>query len=316
MKRLFAFFLFSLPFMAWAQKSHTVAAKESFYSIGRLYNVHPKDLASYNNIPFEKGLSVGQVIKIPSASKAAPMPDVPAVPSEPVKAAPVVKKEAATATTSGSTPIYHTVAPKEGLYSISKKYNASIPDIKKWNNLSSDGLTIGMNLVVGYGAGNASATTQPVVKVPAETKQPVQQPVVTAVPEVKEPVVSKPATRPVVTETVTERGPVNFNGGSFKAAYNQQAKEKNGEIADKGLAGIFKSTSGWDDGKYYCLHNSAPAGSFIKITNPANKKSVYAKVLDLIPDLKQNTGIIIRISNAAASELGVAANNFECELNY
>ena len=85
---------------------------------------------------------------------------------------------------------------------------------------------------------------------------------------------------------------------------------------DKGMAGIFKSTSGWDDGKYYCLHNAAPAGSYIKITNNATKKSVYAKVLDLIPDLKQNTGIIIRISNAAAAELGAGAANFECTLNF
>jgi len=39
-------------------------------------------------------------------------------------------------------------------------------------------------------------------------------------------------------------------------------------------------------------------------------------VLDLIPDLKQNSGIVIRISNAAASELGVAGTSFDCTLNY
>lgn len=312
MKRLIAFFLFSIPVMVSAQKTHTVAAKESFYSIGRLYNVHPKDLASYNNIPFEKGLTIGQTIKIPPASNAAPMPAVAAPVAETPKPAPVVKTETVkTNITASGSPVYHTVAAKEGLYGISKKYNASIADIKKWNNLSSDGLTIGMNLVVGYGGSNAQPADQAVISKPVpEVKQAVETP---KVQEVKEMPVAKEQPKPIVKEAVVEKGPANFSGGSFKSAYNQQ---KSASVQDKGQAGIFKSTSGWDDGKYYCLHNSAPAGSFIKITNPANNKAVYAKVLDLIPDLKQNNGIIIRISNAAASELGVSGNNFDCVLNY
>ncbi|RYD77726.1 MAG: LysM peptidoglycan-binding domain-containing protein [Sphingobacteriales bacterium] len=311
MKRIISYLLLSFPLFAAAQKTHTVAAKESFYSIGRLYNVHPKELASYNNISFEKGLSVGQTIKIPSGT--APMPNVPA----PTAAAPVVAAPVKTETPkaqpvkAGSNPIYHTVAAKEGLYGISKRYNASIADIKKWNNLSSDGLTIGANLIVGYGAGNSKAAEQPVV-----TKQ---------VPEVKEPVVvateTKPISvkeqpKPVVKEVAVERTSAGFNGGYFKAFYNQQLKEKSNSTQDKGEGSIFKSTSGWDDGKYYCLHNTAPAGSFVKVTNNANGKAVYAKVLDLIPDLKQNNGIIIRISNAAASELGVNGADFDCTLNY
>ncbi|RYY49654.1 MAG: LysM peptidoglycan-binding domain-containing protein [Chitinophagaceae bacterium] len=310
MKRVIAFFLFSMPMILLAQKTHTVAAKESFYSIGRMYNVHPKELATFNNIPFEKGLAVGQVIKIPGAGKAAPMPDVPrpaateqAV-AEPIK--PQVKTSAAPAKTTGGAPIYHTVAAKEGLYSISKKYNASIADIKKWNNLSSDGLTIGSSLIVGYGGPAAERPATVVTKPVPETK--------TAAVQVAEPV--EEPVKAAVKEVVVKKGPANFDGGYFKTFYNQQLKEKNSSLQDKGQAGIFKSTSGWDDGKYYCLHNSAPAGSFIKITNPVNNKAVYAKVLDLIPDLKQNTGIIIRISNAAASELGVGEGNFECELNY
>lgn len=315
MKRLIAFFLFSIPMVVAAQKTHTVAAKESFYSIGRMYNVHPKDLASYNNIPFEKGLSIGQVIKIPPASNVAPMPAVPTPVAEKTTAAPVTKTETVKAKPSGSgSPVYHTVAPKEGLYGISKKYNASIADIKKWNNLSSDGLTIGMNLIVGYNGSGAQPVEEKVVTKPVpEVKQPATEtPKAVAVKE--EPVREQP--KPVVKEAAADHGPANFNGGYFKAFYNQQVKDKSATMQDKGQAGIFKSTSGWDDGKYYCLHNSAPAGSFIKITNPANNKAVYAKVLDLIPDLKQNTGIIIRISNAAASELGVSGANFDCVLSY
>jgi LysM repeat protein len=295
MKRLIIFILVSLPLALFAQKTHTVAAKESWYSIGRMYNIHPRDLATYNNSSLDKGLSIGQVVKIPSAGNAAPMPDIPAA--------------SASVPQPAATPLYHTVAPKEGLYSISKKYNVSVADIKKWNNLSGDALTIGMKLQVTPGNGAIASTpvvTAPVVK-PAPVVVKTETPVMPSATETAEP---------RAKQAVVERSNINFNGGVFKSAYTQQVGNKN-VITDKGVAGVFKSTSGWDDGKYYCLHNSAPAGSYIKITNTANNKVVYAKVLDLIPDLKQNEGIIIRISNAAATELGTNGSaNFDCTLQY
>ena len=76
MKKIIALLLCALPLAAMAQKTHTVAAKETLFSIGRLYNVHPRALAEYNHIPFDKGLSLGQVLKIPSS--AAPMPQTAA----------------------------------------------------------------------------------------------------------------------------------------------------------------------------------------------------------------------------------------------
>jgi len=42
----------------------------------------------------------------------------------------------------------HTVQPKEGLYSISKKYNISVQQLKEWNNLQSDSLSIGQQLII------------------------------------------------------------------------------------------------------------------------------------------------------------------------
>ena len=44
--------------------------------------------------------------------------------------------------------IIHEVQPKEGLYSISKKYGVSIEQIKKWNNLQTDNLQIGQQLII------------------------------------------------------------------------------------------------------------------------------------------------------------------------
>ena len=49
-----------------------------------------------------------------------------------------------------SIPVFHKVAPKENLYRVSLIYKVSIFDIKKWNGLYSNHLTIGQELIVGY----------------------------------------------------------------------------------------------------------------------------------------------------------------------
>lgn len=329
----FVVLLFFIPLFGTAQTSHTVQAKETLYSLARKYNVHPRELAAYNNIPVETGLVLGQVIKIPAKTTMAPLtipppaaktepvvkkeeapkPAVPVKKEEQAKPAEAVKKETAY-------PVYHKVAKKETLYAISKKYpEVSIADIKKWNKLTGDGLSEGTNLIVGYSktkndiAAKEPVVTEPVTRPAVEEKKQEVKPVTAEKVEKKEPVITE---KPEPAREEKNTSGKNFNGGVFKSLYSQQVAAKKDIAEEKGTAGIFKSTSGWEDGKYYCLSNSVPSGTIVKVTNPANQKSVYAKVLDLIPDLKQNSGIMIRLSNAAAQELGASTDNFECILNF
>ncbi|MBP9098988.1 MAG: LysM peptidoglycan-binding domain-containing protein [Ferruginibacter sp.] len=337
----FLLLLFLVPLFAAAQTPHTVKAKETLYSLARKYNVHPRELAAYNNIPVETSLVLGQVIRIPLKTTMAPLSAAPpktetvvkkeesAKPVVPeIKAAEKKEPEPQKAATVKNIPIYHRVAKKETLYAISKKYNnISIADIKKWNNLSGDGLSEGTNLVVGYK--KSTETIEPAVQ-PEKTVAvtPKEKPVEKqTIPENRETVktekaepVKKEEIIPVKTVPVKEENNnvagKDFQGGVFKSLYNQQASSSNERSSEKGTAGVFKSMSGWEDGKYYCLSNAVPAGTIVKVTYPATGKSVYAKVLDLIPDLKQNAGIMIRLSNAATSELGVNDDIFECSINY
>ncbi len=321
MKRILLLMLL-VPVMAAAQKTHTVTAKETLFSIGRLYNIHPRELAQYNNIPFDQGLTVGQVLKIPASGT--PMPPTAAATPAPAKEVKAV-----------TVPVYHTVEAKEGLYGISKKYNTTIDDIKKWNNLSSDALSLGTKLIVGYKTENAVVANAAVEKEKEKVKElPKAEPpapkkdvpaAVTAVAKETKPVIKeqeqqvknepvaavKPNNKPITPEET--HAAKNFNGGYFKSLYNDQ---KGKDVNENGTAVIFKSTSGWDDGKYYCLHNTAEPGTVIKITSPATGKSIYAKVLDMMPDIKQNNGVLVRLSNAAAAELGLEENKFDCTLSY
>lgn len=308
--------------MAWSQKNHTVGPKETLFSIGRQYNVHPRELAAFNNIAFETGLTIGQVLKIPSKTTLTPLPPVvteqKTVTEILPKEKPVTKKEVKIPETGKLVPVYHKVQRKESLYQISRLFNkVPIDDLKKWNKLSSDALSEGTNLIVGY----TRSDKEPVTIIKEEQ---IIKPVKTevAVVEKKPAPITEKSLPPekIIHDDPFKPKQVNpiakdFNGGIFKDIFESQSKA-NEKKAEVGSAGVFKSTSGWEDGKYYCLHNTVAAGTIIKVTNKENGKFIYAKVLDIMPDLTQNAGLIIRISNAASELLGAAENNFNCILNY
>lgn len=277
--------------------THTVAPKENYYSVGRLYNVSPKDLAPYNNLTFETGLALGQAIKIPLGTNNFSQGDAPNESEVLV-------------------PLYHITKPKEGLYRISVNYNkVPLDNLKKWNKLSGDAVGTGTKIIVGYLKvlkDQSPLATQAVKNISDLVTRPVEKkPLPDSDKEIKPVVQDKPVD---IINTSKVSGTINYNGGKFKNLYGDQTKSRSLEN-ETGIAATFKTTSGWQDGKYYCFHNAAEPGTILKVTNTANGKSIYAKVLDAIPDIKQNTGLLLRISNSAADELG-AGDKFDCNISY
>ncbi|WP_276134947.1 hypothetical protein [Polluticoccus soli] len=67
---------------------------------------------------------------------------------------------------------------------------------------------------------------------------------------------------------------------------------------------------------YYAFHNTAPKGTIIKVYNPGTEKTIYVKVLSVIPGTKQYHNSIIGISAGAKQELGVADEKTWCVLEY
>ena len=338
MKKLFFLFLIT-PFFAAAQDkllvegvspglylTHKVAPKENYYSIGRIYNVSPKDIAPFNKLQLEKGLDLGQTIKIPLNSSN-------------------FFQSGKAETDETLIPLYYTVKDKEGLYRVAKNHNdVKLETVKQWNNIKGDVVKNGTKLIVGYlkvitalsslaknGVGNSIVlkSEEPAVTV---TEKP------TAAPEIESKRVSKKEAKKIKAKEITETSketevktkpakeipeakpvkinPINNTGETgFKYLYDFQAKNSE-SVETTGNAGVFKSTSGWEDKKYYCLHNTASPGTIIKITNAANQKFVFAKVLDLMPDIKKNEGLLLLISSAAAAELGAVEGSLNCLINY
>lgn len=339
MKKICLLFLI-LPFFTTAQDklmvegvspslyiTHKVAPKENYYSIGRIYNVSPKDIAPFNKLQLDKGLSLGQTIKIPLNSSN-------------------FFQSGTAASDETFVPVYYKIKEKEGLYRVAKNNNdLSLETLKQWNGITGDAVKNGAQLVVGYlkvktelsslaknGIGTSIGAAAPVVIEEKKiiTPEVVEKPVAKKTeekknkkePEKKKEVeVVETKVVPVPEVKVAEQVPVkkvvekNVTETDFKKLYESQLR--NAEVAEAtGNAGIFKSTSGWNDNKYYCLHSSATPGTIIKITNPANGNVVFAKVLDVIPDIKMNEGMLLIISSAGADALGAAEGNFNCSIKY
>lgn len=107
-----------ITFTATAQKStHTVKRGETLFSIAKKYNVSVKKLQQWNDLQ-QNGLSVGQTLAIKQGSAAS------------------------------QDSLIHTVEPQETLFSISKRYNVSIAELKTWNDLSTNNLEVGQKLTV------------------------------------------------------------------------------------------------------------------------------------------------------------------------
>jgi LysM repeat protein len=105
-------------------------AGETMYDIAQRNGIMLQNLYDYNQITSDGYLSKGTKIFLR-----------PGMISDETNSVP----EAQTASVNIS---MHEVLPKENLYSISKKYGVTVDQLKSWNNLTSDGLQVGQQLIV------------------------------------------------------------------------------------------------------------------------------------------------------------------------
>ncbi len=282
---------------------HKVAPKESFFSIGRLYNVHPRHIASFNKIDINKGLQIDQRIRIP------------------------LTDTNFTQKGNSGTPVYFKPVSAMALTEVSRAHNnVSSASLKAWNGLSGDQVKKDTKLIIGFllskempsvtikskPVTEEKTEAKPVPPVVAEVKKEPVEPVADPVPapEVRQPETKQPEVKQ--PEKVVERpvsSPVNNTDNSglgyFKASFDQQVKKSPVSKEETVTAGIFKTASGWQDEKYYVLIDGVAPGTIIRIGNPSNTRVIYAKVLGEMNGIRQNEGYNIRISNAAASALAI-----------
>lgn len=136
-----AFFLLICDAGFAQQKTHTVQSGETLFSIAQDYNIEVQDLKEWNNLQNNQ-LTIGQQLIIQPADA-----------------------EKAT---------LHTVETQETLFSISKQYGVSIAELRSWNDLSGNNLSVGQQLRIYpdsmEGSSNAGNTDNSIV-VSSNTQQ-------------------------------------------------------------------------------------------------------------------------------------------------
>jgi hypothetical protein len=290
---------------------HKVSPKEGIFAIGRLYNVHPKAIASYNKLDMARGLIVGQVIHIPLTD---------------TNFSQVASK---------GIPVYYTVGDKETIQKVSNVNNrVSLQNLRDWNKLQNDNIATGSKLIVGYlltGENSTAATSSPkkdeAVKEKKDetlketaakqgssnTKTDEDKPSVKSDLPKEEPKKSEPL---VTRSHLPPTAPVNIQG-YFKNDFEQQVKKTPASKSETVTSGIFKMNSKAQEIKYYLLIDAVAPGTIVRVINPENNKAVYAKVLGGMSGIRQNQGFDIRISNTAAATLGITeTDKFIVQLNY
>ena len=100
---------------------HKVEPKETLYSLSRRYHVSIDNIMNHNP-HVKEGLKIAALLEIP-------------VNNEPVKTEEIDNN-------------HHVVKPSETLFSISRKYEVSVNDLKKWNKLKTNDISIGQKLII------------------------------------------------------------------------------------------------------------------------------------------------------------------------
>jgi hypothetical protein len=303
---------------------HKVAPKEGLYAIGRLYNVNPKFIAIFNNIDLNAGLAIGQTLQIPLTDTNFTQKSI------------------------NGTPVYYITGAGDNLVKVSNSYNkVSTQNLRDWNGLKNDAPSPGSRLIVGFlnskemaavainntvkmktnatptgdkAAASVAEKDPPAEKSPQRMKVYDNAPVKTDNANEGNQVLKQEGTKAEPVSAVTrelDSKPANTDQGYFKISFDQQTRRSPVTKKATVTSGIFKTSSGWQDSKYYMLIDNVPTGTIVKLINPGNNRVVYAKVLGEMKGIRQNEGLDIRISNAAAATMGIAdTDKFILQANY
>ncbi|HYG01332.1 MAG TPA: LysM peptidoglycan-binding domain-containing protein [Chryseosolibacter sp.] len=261
--------------------THTVQAKETLFSIAKMYGASTSEIKQWNNIS-DDNLSIGQVLVVKKK---------PAT-SDPVKEKKVINAKEKT----------HTVAEKETMYAITRQYGISIEQLREWNNLSGNELQVGQLLIVSAPGVQKETTIEQPVNTASTAKESITQ--VTNPTTVTEPVktISQPGKDTLVKETPKE---------TIKISESVRSGD---EVVESGVAELIEGTEG--NRKYLALHRTAPVGTILKVRNEMNNREVFVRVMGKLPETAFTEKVVIRVSKSAYDRLGAIDPKFRVEVTY
>lgn len=300
---------------------HEVEEEETLYSIAKRYGGSVIGIIKHNQI-VDNRIEIGQIIYVLVEEEA------------PVKAAVVQIAQA-------DVKSIHLVEAGETLYSISKKYNVKLKDLRKWNNLLNNDLSPGMQLKVSDEQPvNTLEIDAPKVIKPSEVDS-------TQVEE-EDPFADYEKYLVQTGETLsTIAAKIGVGIDSLKiwndlesdylkigqqlwyrltgevasTTINQPKKkirtqiDENGfeRVYEEGVASVIQSIK---TKKYLALHRALPIGTNLEVRNLMNNQVVHVKVVGKLPDTGLNKNLLLRLSQSAYDQLGILDSKSRVEVSY
>jgi LysM repeat protein len=316
MKKLFILLFIIAPAFAFAMPTDSIGVKteggvvyilhkvdrgETLFGIARKYGVSVNEITAANP-GLEKGLRADATIKIPSKNNTV-LETIVEQPAEIVEANP-----RSTIKTNGTTPM-HTVEAGETLYKLSVKYGVSVEDIKKWNALQSESLSIGQQLVVGK---QSNVTTIPKTREPQKTTNPVAEPTTVQAPKAttSDQGTNSRVTNADVINTKVEGNPSEEESGVTIPA--RQVRTIGDEIVETGSVTVSETGELAQD-RNFILHPSAKIGTVVMITNVSNGKSSFARV---VGNYKAPADQVATVNQTLVAKLGINTASHQIKINY
>ncbi len=275
---------------------HKVTRGEGIYGISKKYGVSSADVFAANE-GSSNGIKIDQVLLIPSNSTSTTSTTASTATVTTVKK--VEKK-------------YHVVESGQTLSLIARKYNKTVDEIQKLNNLKSTNIQLGQKLIVGETVTNVQQTAQ---------VKPTPKAVVVEdeTPEIAEETKKEPNTTPKPIPTapenvvvVTDKMIADKNNNKPDPMVTKTYSVEDGdEVSEDGMA-IISTEGELNADRSFILHPTAKIGTIVMITNPVNNNAVFARV---VGTCKPGNGVILKMSKTVADKLGISEDT-KVKINY
>ncbi len=331
---------------------HRVEKGENLYRLSLRYGVELNDIVKANP-GADKSIQVGQELRIPYKSNVvtAPVTAPVSAPAQQQTQKPVqtqTQNPRIIPQTPATGRIVHIIKSGETLFSIAGKYNVSVDNIKKWNSLRSNTLTIGDQLTIYLNADQAAKINE-LQSIRENNGKKVH------VVNRGETLFSIANNYNISTDDIISWNRLEDNSiyvgqelvigftdsregntvitselkvdDSRKEDEQVKRKEMEGtnmvkvedkdeykKITEKGIAKVIEGSE--ETKKYLALHRSAPIGTIMQVKNDMNDLSVFVRVIGKLPETGDNANILLKISKTAYDRLGAYDSQFPVEITY
>jgi LysM repeat protein len=321
---------------------HKVEKGETLYALARRYKVDVKSIFDANPKAIN-GINIGQEILIPTKGTVQTSNEGSQVQQN-------SQENNQVSTTGGQgDKVVHKVISGESLYLIGQKYGVSVNDIKKWNNLRSNTISVGQSLSIYPGPEKAAELNRQMevmethgkkihIVSAGETLFAISNKYNISVSKLREwnrlesnnlsigqelvvgyldkddkeqvVIVQDIQTEEDTKEEVVVQTVV-VDGSEMQKTENTGSYKK---VSENGIAQVIEGSE--TTNKYLALHRDAAIGTIMQIKNEMNDLSVFVRVIGKIPDTDDNRNILIKVSKVAYDRLGAINDQFPVEITY